>query len=48
MTREEKIAFIIQGIWDIEEAVVAPPYFESYTDEDLDKAVVWYDYLYTK
>jgi hypothetical protein len=48
MSREEKITFLVQCIWDIEEAVVGPAYFESYTDEQLDKEVVWCEYLLTK
>jgi hypothetical protein len=48
MTRDEKIQFIIEAIDAVEGAIVAPPYFESYTDEQLDKEVLWYDYLLDK
>jgi hypothetical protein len=48
MTREEKIQFLIESIWHIEGASVASPYFESYTDLELDKEVKWYEYLWEK
>lgn len=48
MTREEKIKLLIQLIDEIEGAIVAAPYFESYTDKQLDKEIVWYEYLLTK
>lgn len=48
MTRDEKITFIIDCIWEIEEAAVGASYFEDYTDEQLDKEVIWYEYLLTK
>ena len=48
MTRDEKIKFIIEAIDEVEGAIVAPPYFESYTDDELDKEVLWYDYLLGK
>lgn len=48
MTREEKIKLLIQLIDFVEGAIVAPPYFESYTDEQLDKEVKWYEYLSEK
>ena len=48
MNREEKIKFIIDCIWEIEEAAVGSAYFEDYSDEQLDKEVVWYEYLLTK
>jgi len=47
-TREEKIKFIIDSIWELEEATVGAAYFESYTDEQIEKEVVWYEYLWTK
>jgi hypothetical protein len=48
LTREEKIKFLIDSIWHIEGATVGPAYFESYTDEELEKEVNWYDYLWGK
>lgn len=48
MTREEKIKLLILLIDEVEGAIVAAPYFESYTDEQLDKEVNWYEYLLEK
>jgi hypothetical protein len=48
VTREQKITFLIRAAWDIEGAVVVPSYFDKYTDEELDKQVDFYDYLYDK
>lgn len=48
MSREEKIKFLIDSIWNIEEATVGPGYFESYTDGELDKEIKWYEYLLEK
>jgi hypothetical protein len=48
MTRDERIQFLIKAIDEIEDAIVSSGYFESYTDEQLEKEVKWYEYLYTK
>jgi hypothetical protein len=48
VTRDEKIKFITQAIWDIEGASVLPGYFDKYTDDELDKEVDWYDHLLDK
>lgn len=48
LNREEKIKLLIQLIDEVEGAIVAAPYFESYTDEQLDKEIQWYEYLSEK
>jgi hypothetical protein len=48
MNREEKIEFILIAIEDIEEVSVTADYFKDYTDEQLDKEVEKWDYLYGK
>jgi hypothetical protein len=48
MTREERIDYLIESIWEIEGATVGPAFFEDYTDERLEKEIEWYDYLLDK
>ncbi|MGG4390514.1 hypothetical protein ABEU97_20490 [Priestia megaterium] len=50
MTREEKIAYIVESAWEIEMADkdMVRDELMNYTDEQLDKEVQWYDYLLDK
>jgi hypothetical protein len=48
MSREQKIQFIIDSIWHLEDATVGASYFEDYTDKEIDEEVEWYEYLWTK
>ncbi|WP_345817295.1 hypothetical protein AAYR26_00340 (plasmid) [Bacillus licheniformis] len=48
MSREEKIDWIIEAIWNIEGATVGRAYFDNYTNEELDEEIDWYDYLLDK
>lgn len=45
MTREEKVKFCYECA---EEFGIAEKPFEELTDEQLDKEVEWFDYLWTK
>lgn len=46
--RLDKITFIIESIWEMENATVPVSYFDEWTDEQIDKEVERYDYLWTK
>lgn len=48
MTREEKVNFLVESIWELEGATVGAAYFEDYTDEQIDEKFDWYEYLWTK
>jgi hypothetical protein len=48
MTREEKLNFIIQAIWDREGAIVTSSWFNDYSDLALDKEIEWIDHLLKK
>jgi hypothetical protein len=48
MTRAEKIDFLIRAVYAIEGVIISSTYYESCTDEQLDKEVDWYDYLLHK
>jgi hypothetical protein len=48
MTREEKIEFLVEAVWNIEGTTVGNGYFQDWTNEQLDKEVEWFEYLYTK
>lgn len=48
MSREEKIQFIIDSIWELEGATVGRAYFEDYTDKQIEERYEWHEYLWTK
>lgn len=48
MTREQKVQFIVDSIYQIEGALVPPAEFEEMTEDELSKEVEWYEYLWTK
>ncbi|MDA1509589.1 hypothetical protein ORN01_25385 [Bacillus cereus] len=48
MSREEKIKFLVEAIYEVEGAVVHPEHFADRSDEQIEEDVEWYDYLLTK
>lgn len=48
MTRDDKIALLKQLIWDVEGASVLDETLDSYTDDELDRDIEFYDYVMDK
>lgn len=48
MTRAEKIQFCVDSVYELEGERVPHEYFEKLNDEELDKEVEWFDYLWEK
>jgi hypothetical protein len=48
LTRDEKIHFIIESIKAFEDVTLAASHFENHTEQEIDKQVDWYDYLWEK
>ena len=46
--RERKIQFIIDSMWHLEDVQADIKGLLECTDEEIDKEVEWYEYLWTK
>jgi hypothetical protein len=45
MTREEKIKFVQEAVYNVEEVVISDGHFDEYTDEMLDDEVKFYKHI---
>lgn len=48
MTRDEKIKFLIEAAREFEGVILTDGDYMSYTDEQIDEEVEWYEYLLDK
>lgn len=48
LTREEKIKFCVDSVYEFEGVRVTEEIFSKLSDEELDDEVEWFDYLWTK
>lgn len=48
MSRIEKVYWLIEAIYAVEEARVRAGHFDDMTDDELDAEMEWYDYLLDK